>query len=54
MRFGWLDLILAALASTVLTLLAMWMRDEFRTWRIHASMALKNRRGPTRGRRFVD
>lgn len=54
MRFGWFDLILAALASVVLTLLAVWMRDEFRTWRINREYGPKNRRGPMRGRRFDD
>lgn len=53
MRFGWFDLLLAALASIVVTLVGIWAWESFRDWRINRKYSPNRRKGP-RGRRHYD
>ena len=54
MKSTWFEFLLVVLATVVLTLVARWAWDEFKTWRINREYGPKNRRGPTRGRRWMD
>ena len=52
MKFGWIEVLLIILATTVLTLVVAWGWAEFRTWRINREYGPGNRR--VRNRRKGD
>jgi hypothetical protein len=54
MKFGWIEMLLIVLATVVLTLVALWAWEEFKTWRINREYGPGNRRGPVQGRRRND
>ncbi len=52
MKFGWIEVLLIILSTVVLTLVAVWAWEEFKTWRINREYGPGNRR--SKGRRRDD
>ena len=51
MKLGALDLLLLGLAAVMLTLIALWLREEFLDWRATRHQREENRRRKARHRR---
>jgi hypothetical protein len=54
MKFGALEILLVALGTVVLTLIALWVREEFLDWRATRHHREDDRRRRARGRRRGD
>jgi hypothetical protein len=54
MKFGAIEVLLLGLGTVVLTLVALWVREEFLDWRHSRHHRDPERRGRARGRRWND
>jgi hypothetical protein len=54
MKFGAIELLLIGLGSVVLTLIALWVREEIIDWRNTRRYRREERRTKPRGRRWRD
>ena len=54
MKFGAIEILLIVLGTVVLTLIALWIREEIIDWRATRHHREEERRGKLRGRRRND
>ena len=54
MKLGAIEILLIVLGTVVLTLIALWIREELIDWRSTRHHREENRRGKLRGRRRND
>jgi hypothetical protein len=54
MKFGPIEILLLVLGTVVLTLIALWIREEFLDWRSTRHHRAEDRRQRPRGRRHSD
>jgi hypothetical protein len=54
MKFGAIEILLLGLGTLVLTLIALWIREEILDWRHTRHHRNPERRARTRGRRWTD
>lgn len=54
MKFGAIEILLIGLGTVVLTLIALWAREEIIDWRATRHHRREDRRTPARGRRWND
>jgi hypothetical protein len=54
MKFGAIEILLIGLGTVVLTLIALWLREEIVDWRANRHHREEERRAKARGRRRYD
>lgn len=54
MKFGAIEILLIGLGTVVLTLIALWLREEIIDWRASRHHREEDRRAKARGRRRHD
>jgi hypothetical protein len=54
MTFGWFEITLIVIATIILTLIALWIREELLDWWATRHHREEDRRGRSRGRRRGD
>lgn len=54
MKFGAIEILLIVLGTVVLTLIALWVREELIDWRATRHHRQEDRRSKARGRRWND